>query len=651
MENKDLNVLWRPSSKIKEESNLNQFIKNFVDEFKNQSDVKYEELWKWSIEKPEKFWDSIWDYSNVLGEKGEILLKDKDKMPGARFFPNAKLNYTENVLKNKNEPLAIISEREDGLKSKISTLELKDKVLKLAGWLKENGISKGDRVCAYMPNCPETIITMLATASLGAVFSSCSTDFGVAGVLDRFQQIEPKILVTVDGYLYNGKAIERHEEVHQIVQGLNTLQNVLILKYLNENHLKYSFSYKDFDSVYRSKPLENFTKVNFNDPLYIVFSSGTTGAPKCIVHGVGGVLLQHAKEHKLHANIHKGDRVFYFSTCGWMMWNWLLGALFSEATIILYEGSPFYGGPNKLWDLAEKEKINLFGTSAKYIDAVRKSGYKPNQQNQLKFLKCLCSTGSPLSPESFDFINKFISSEMQIGSISGGTDILSCFVLNNPLDEVISGEIQCRGLGMAVDVFDEEGNSVTDTPGELVCTKPFPSMPVMFWNDPDGKKYQEAYFDYYPNVWRHGDWTKLTKRGTLVIFGRSDATLNPGGVRIGTAEIYKVVESFEEILESIVIGQEWEDDIRIVLFVKLKEKASLDEKLKTEIKNKLRQLVSPRHVPAKIISVADIPRTRSGKITELAVRDVIHGKKIKNIEALSNPEALDLFKDLSELNN
>ena len=550
MENKDLNVLWRPSSKIKEESNLNQFIKNFVDEFKNQSDVKYEELWKWSIEKPEKFWDSIWDYSNVLGEKGDILLKDKDKMPGARFFPNAKLNYTENVLKNKNEPLAIISEREDGLKSKISTLELKDKVLKLAGWLKENGISKGDRVCAYMPNCPETIITMLATASLGGVFSSCSTDFGVAGVLDRFQQIEPKILVTVDGYLYNGKANERHEEVHQIVQGLNTLQNVLILKYLNENHLKYSFSYKDFDSVYRSKPLENFTKVNFNDPLYIVFSSGTTGAPKCIVHGVGGVLLQHAKEHKLHANIHKGDRVFYFSTCGWMMWNWLLGALFSEATIILYEGSPFYGGPNKLWDLAEKEKINLFGTSAKYIDADRKSGYKPNKHNQLKFLKCLCSTGSPLSPESFDFINKFISSEMQIGSISGGTDILSCFVLNNPLDEVISGEIQCRGLGMAVDVFDEEGNSVTDTPGELVCTKPFPSMPIMFWNDPDGKKYQEAYFDYYPNVWRHGDWTKLTKRGTLVIFGRSDATLNPGGVRIGTAEIYKVVESFEEQLSN-----------------------------------------------------------------------------------------------------
>ncbi len=651
MENKDLKVLWRPSSKIKEESNLNQFIKNFVDEFKNQSDVNYEELWKWSIEKPEKFWDSIWDYSNVLGEKGDILLKDKDKMPGARFFPNAKLNYTENLLKNKNEPLAIISEREDGLKSKISTLELKDKVLKLAGWLKENGISKGDRVCAYMPNCPETIITMLATASLGAVFSSCSTDFGVAGVLDRFQQIEPKILVTVDGYLYNGKAIERHEEVHQIVQGLNTLQNVLILKYLNENHLKYSFSYKDFDSVYRSKPLESFTRVNFNDPLYIVFSSGTTGAPKCIVHGVGGVLLQHAKEHKLHANIHKGDRVFYFSTCGWMMWNWLLGALFSEATIILYEGSPFYGGPNKLWDLAEKEKINLFGTSAKYIDAVRKSGYKPNKHNQLKFLKCLCSTGSPLSPESFDFINKFISSEMQIGSISGGTDILSCFVLNNPLDEVISGEIQCRGLGMAVDVFDEEGNSVTDTPGELVCTKPFPSMPIMFWNDPDGKKYQEAYFDYYPNVWRHGDWTKLTRRGTLVIFGRSDATLNPGGVRIGTAEIYKVVESFEEILESIVIGQEWEDDIRIVLFVKLIETISLDEKLKTEIKNKLRQLVSPRHVPAKIISVADIPRTRSGKITELAVRDIIHGKKIKNIEALSNPEALSLFKDLSELNN
>ena len=569
----------------------------------------------------------------------------------SRWFPDAELNFAENLLRFRDNKKAIVFRDEDGNQSSLSYNELYIVAGLVAAEFKNLGIGKGDRVAAILPNIPEAVIAMLATTWLGAVWSSCSPDFGTDGILERFKQIEPKILVTVDGYLYNGKAIERHEEVHQIVQGLNTLQNVLILKYLNENDLKYSFAYKDFDSVYRSKPLESFTKVNFNDPLYIVFSSGTTGAPKCIVHGVGGVLLQHAKEHKLHANIHKGDRVFYFSTCGWMMWNWLLGALFSEATIILYEGSPFYGGPNKLWDLAEKEKINLFGTSAKYIDAVRKSGYKPNKHNQLKFLKCLCSTGSPLSPESFDFINKFISSEMQIGSISGGTDILSCFVLNNPLDEVISGEIQCRGLGMAVDVFDEEGNSVTDTPGELVCTKPFPSMPVMFWNDPDGKKYQEAYFDYYPNVWRHGDWTKLTKRGTLVIFGRSDATLNPGGVRIGTAEIYKVVESFEEILESIVIGQEWEDDIRIVLFVKQKEIASLDEKLKTEIKNKLRQLVSPRHVPAKIISVADIPRTRSGKITELAVRDVIHGKKIKNIEALSNPEALDLFKDLSELNN
>ena len=522
----------------------------------------------------------------------------------------------------------------------------------MAGYLKNNGIEKGDRVCAYMPNCPETIITMLATSSLGAVFSSCSTDFGISGVLDRFKQIEPKILVTVDGYLYNGKNINRYNEVNEIVDGLKSLEKTIILKYLDKSKtINYSFKHDYFENVYLSKPINNFVRVNFNDPLYIVFSSGTTGAPKCIVHGVGGVLLQHAKEHQLHANIKDGDKVFYFSTCGWMMWNWLVGALFSKAIIILYEGSPFYGGPEKLWDLAENENITLFGTSAKYIDAVRKSGYQPNSNNKLNNLKSLCSTGSPLSPESFNFISEHIKSDMQIGSISGGTDILSCFVLNNPLDDVVSGEIQGIGLGMSVEVFNENGNSVINEPGELVCSKPFPSMPIMFWNDPDGEKYRDAYFNYYPNIWRHGDWTKITDRGTLIIYGRSDATLNPGGVRIGTAEIYKIVENFDEVLESIVVGQNWEDDVRVILFVRLRDCFSLNNDLISKIKNTLKSQVSPRHVPAKIIPIQDIPRTRSGKITELAVRDIIHGKDVKNSEALSNPEALELYKNLTELKN
>ena len=652
MTNPNYKTLWSPSKETQKNSNLVEFINKYLSEFENTKNMDFQSILSWSLQNPEKFWDYVWDYSKVIGIKGKILLKDKDKMPGAKFFPDSKINYAENILSNKDNMLAIISAREDGLKCKITMKELRKKVLQMAGYLKKNGIKKGDRVCAYMPNCPETIITMLATSALGAVFSSCSTDFGVSGVLDRFKQIEPKILVTVDGYLYNGKSIDRHNEIHEIVNGLETLEKTVVLKYLDESkNVKYSFKFDYFETVYLSEPIEKFTSVNFNDPLYIVFSSGTTGAPKCIVHGVGGVLLQHAKEHKLHANIKEGDKVFYFSTCGWMMWNWLVGALFSKATIILYEGSPFFEGPMKLWDLAENENITLFGTSAKYIDALRKSGYKPNINKKLNHLKCLCSTGSPLSTESFQFISEYIKSDMQIGSISGGTDILSCFVLNNPLDDVVSGEIQGLGLGMSVEVFDQNGVSVINEPGELVCTKPFPSMPIMFWNDPDGKKYRDAYFNYYPNIWRHGDWTKITERGTLIIYGRSDATLNPGGVRIGTAEIYKVVENFDEVLESIVVGQEWDDDIRVVLFIKLNDGSQLNQDLISKIKNTLKTQVSPRHVPSKIISISDIPRTRSGKITELAVRDIIHGKEIKNSEALSNPEALELYKNLTELKN
>ena len=652
MTNSDYKVLWKPNIELKKNSNLIEFVNTYVSDFKNTSNIDFQLIWKWSVKNPEFFWSAIWDYTKIVGEKGNIILKDKDKMPGAKFFPDSKVNYAENILRNNDERLAIISAREDGLDCKIAISELREKVLQMAGYLKKNGIEKGDRVCAYMPNCPETIITMLATSSLGAVFSSCSTDFGISGVLDRFKQIEPKILVTVDGYLYNGKKINRYNEVNEIVDGLKSLEKTIILKYLDKSKtINYSFKHDYFENVYLSKPINNFVRVNFNDPLYIVFSSGTTGAPKCIVHGVGGVLLQHAKEHQLHANIKDGDKVFYFSTCGWMMWNWLVGALFSNATIILYEGSPFYGGPEKLWDLAENENITLFGTSAKYIDAVRKSGYLPNSNNKLSNLKSLCSTGSPLSPESFNFINECIKSDMQIGSISGGTDILSCFVLNNPLDEVVSGEIQGIGLGMSVEVFNENGNSVINEPGELVCSKPFPSMPTMFWNDPKGEKYRNAYFNYYPNIWRHGDWTKITDRGTLIIYGRSDATLNPGGVRIGTAEIYKIVENFDEVLESIVVGQNWDDDVRVILFVRLQDGFSLNKDLISKIKNTLKSQVSPRHVPAKIIPIQDIPRTRSGKITELAVRDIIHGKDVKNSEALSNPEALELYKNLAELKN
>ena len=643
------NFIWKPSSKFISESNLTKYIKFINQNYAFESSGSYNELWQWSIDNPKLFWDSIWDFSEVKGDKGERILINSNLMPGAKFFPDAELNYAENLLKNSDEKVSIVSIREDGKKKLISKNELKIKVMLMAAWLKKKGIKKGDRVAAYMPNCLETVISMLATSALGAVFSSCSTDFGVAGVLDRFKQIQPKILITVDGYIYNGKKITRDKEINQITSSLPSLISLVIVNYINNPIDEEKIETFQFEELFNLEPLKNFTRINFNDPLYIVFSSGTTGVPKCIVHGVGGVLLQHFKEHKLHLNLSEDDTMFFFSTCGWMMWNWLVGALFCNARIILYEGSPFHQGSSKLWEMTEQEKITIFGTSAKYIDTLKKSGYLPAKECNLASLKSLCSTGSPLSPESFEFINKYIKQDMQIASISGGTDILSCFVLNNPFDKVFKGEIQCRGLGMNVDVFDEKGNSLIEQPGELVCTKPFPSMPIKFWNDKDGSKYKKAYFDFYENIWRHGDWVKLTKRGSMVIYGRSDATLNPGGVRIGTAEIYKIVEAFDEILESIVVGQSWDNDVRIVLFVKLKDGVSMSENLIQRIKDSLKLNVSPRHVPSKILSVPDIPRTRSGKISELAVKDIIHGKKIKNKEALSNPETLSFFNNIKEL--
>ena len=642
-------IIWKPSSESKKSTNLSRFIE-FVNRKQSLSiKTEYQEIWNWSVNNVESFWSLVWDFSGIQGSKGTKISENLHEMPGAKFFPEARLNYAENLLRSPDDSLAIEEFREDGLSNSLTRKELKNKTLKMAGWLKSKGIKKGDRVCAYMPNCSETIITMLATSALGAIFSSCSSDFGVEGVIDRFDQIKPKILVATNGYLYNGKLIERVEEIKTISKRLTSLEHVLVVEYTTST--KDIDSFPNFNTVFQSDPLETYVLCDFNDPLYIVFSSGTTGKPKCIVHSIGGVLIQHAKEHMLHTNLIEKEKMFYFTTCGWMMWNWLVGSLFCRSSIILYEGSPFYPNPEHLWEIAEKSDLNIFGTSAKYIDALSKSDIHPKCHFQLSALRTICSTGSPLSPDGYDYILSNIKSDVQIASISGGTDLLSCFVLSNPIGSVIKGEIQCRALGMDVDIFNENRESLVDQEGELVCKTAFPSMPIKFWNDKNGKKYKEAYFEKFVGVWRHGDWAKITKRGTIVIYGRSDATLNPGGVRIGTAEIYNTVEKLNEVVESIVIAQNWKNDVRIVLFIKLQTGHELTEKLKGKVINQIRTNLTPRHLPAKIIAVPDIPRTRSGKITELAVRDIVHGKEIKNKEALANPEALIHFSNLLDLSN
>ena len=508
----------------------------------------------------------------------------------------------------------------------------------------------GDRVAAYVANIPEAVIMMLATSSIGAVFSSCSPDFGIGGVRDRFSQIEPKILLAVDGYSYGGKKIDRMPIINELVESIPSIESVLIVPYLSTTpDVSNLPSATLFEDALQSAPLIDFVRVGFNDPLYILFSSGTTGAPKCIVHGVGGVTLQHIKELRLHSNVKDQDGLFYFTTCGWMMWNWLVSGLMVGAKIVLFEGNPFYPGPERLWKMAESESLSQFGTSAKYIDAVKNAGYHPCDHVDLTRLRTLLSTGSPLSADGFDFVYTAIKSDLQLCSISGGTDIVSCFVLGCPVQPVYAGEIQARGLGMAVDVLDDNGKSVRNEQGELCCTAPFPSMPIKFWNDPDGKKYSSAYFEHFSGIWRHGDWATLNDRGGLVIHGRSDATLNPGGVRIGTAEIYRQVEAFDQIAEALVIGQTWQDDVRVVLFVRMTEPHELNDILTNRIKASIRAGATPRHVPAFIIAVPDIPRTRSGKITELAVRDIIHGRQVKNTEALANAEALAYFANIPEL--
>ena len=607
----------------------------------------FDELHAWSVNEREAFWNLVWDFCEVRGEKGARTLVDGDRMPGAQWFPDGRINFAENLLRRRDDSDAIVFWGEDRIKRKLSHKALHVLVSRLSQALADAGVGPGDRVAGYLPNLPESTAAMLATASLGAVWSSCSPDFGVQGVIDRFGQIEPKVLLCADGYVYGGKEFDAQEKAAKVLESLPTVEECVVIDYLGAP-AKAGVSLYDFLEPFDAQEIA-FHRVAFNDPLYILYSSGTTGVPKCIVHGAGGTLLQHLKEHRLHSDVRANDRLFYFTTLGWMMWNWLVSGLASEATLLLYDGSPFVGRGKVLFDLADAERMTHFGTSAKFIDSIAKANVKPKQTHKLEHLRAVLSTGSPLVPEGFDYVYQHVKSDVCLSSISGGTDIVSCFVLGNPAGPVWRGEIQAKGLGLAVEIFNEQGVSVSGEKGELVCTKAFPAMPIGFWNDPGGARYRAAYFEKYPNVWRHGDWSEITAHGGIVIYGRSDAVLNPGGVRIGTAEIYRQVEQLEEVLESLVIGQDWEGDVRVVLFVKLKEGLALSEDLISRVKRKIRENTTPRHVPDKIVQVPDIPRTKSGKIVELAVREVVHGRPVKNLEALANPEALAHFKDRAEL--
>ena len=645
-------LLWRPSAERIASANLTRFMKQ-AEAASGASIADFAALWQWSIDSPAAFWRLVWTSCGVIGDgPGEPALEHPGEMPGARFFPHARLNFAENLLRGAGASDALVFWGEDKVRRRMSWAALHAAVSRLQQALVADGVKPGDRVAAILPNMPEAVIGMLAAASLGAIWSSCSPDFGVEGVLDRFGQIEPKVLFAVDGCFYNGKSLDALGKLGEIARRIPSLSRVVVVPYISENpalhNIPRAIAIHDYLAGRQPAAVE-FTRLPFNHPLYILFSSGTTGPPKCIVHGAGGTLLQHLKEHQLHCDIKPGDRVFYFTTCSWMMWNWLASALASEATLLLYDGSPVLLGGSVLFDLADAEAMTLFGTSAKFLDACAKARAVPAKTHKLASLRTLTSTGSTLAAEGFDYVYQSIKQDVHLASISGGTDIVSCFVLGNPIGPVYRGEIQSRGLGMAVDVFDDRGKPLRAAKGELVCVKPFPSMPLEFWNDPGGKKYRAAYFERFPGIWCHGDWTEITPRDGVIIYGRSDAVLNPGGVRIGTAEIYRQVEQVPEVLESIVIAQDWENDVRVVLFVRLRDSLALTPEIERKIIDQIRRNATPRHVPARIVQVADIPRTRSGKIVELAVRDVVHGRLVKQREALANPEALDLFKDRPEL--
>ena len=647
--------LWKINKEKLNKTNLALYSDFIKKNYKINSGNDFNKIWKWSVENPKIFWKSIWDFTKVKGDLGNILLKESDIFYNNKFFPDARLNYAKNLLKKNNEKKSIIFKSENGYKTDLSWKNLNLRVAQISNWMKSSGIKKGDRVAAYLPNIPETVIAYISTSVLGAVWSSCSPDFGALGVIDRFSQITPKILFIGDKYFYNGKRINILERLSEILNKIPSIKKVIIVPYPGtevekNNEFKIeTYNWNELINL-KSKNKIKYVLSNFNDPLAILYSSGTTGKPKCICHGTGGVLLQHNKELQIHSNVRDNDCVFYFTTCGWMMWNWLVGALASGATILLFDGFPMYKKDDLLFEIASEEKVTLFGISAKYIDALNNNGVVPKNNHDLSRLKTICSTGSPLSEDGFRYIYDKIKKDVHLSSISGGTDIVSCFVLGNLFQPVYAGEIQNKGLGMDVDIFDEKGFSIQNTKGELVCKKPFPSMPIKFWNDEGDKKYKAAYFEKYKNVWHHGDFAKITNNGGFIIFGRSDTTLNPGGVRLGTAEIYSEVEKFKEIQESIVIGQTWKNDIRIILFVVLNKGYNLTDKIKDKIKKTIRTNASPRHVPSKIISILEIPKTKNGKLVELAVKQSVEGETIKNLEALANPDSLKQFKNIKELN-
>ena len=644
-------VTWIPSDEKIESSQMYKFMQTINAQY-NLNLTSFSELHSWSVKNKSDFWSFVWEFFEVKGSKGDVPYIDpENSMPGSKFFPNGSVNYAENMLSGDVSGAAIVFKSEDKIRREVSWKELRAQVTTLAHFLRKQGVKKGDRVAAYMPNMPETVTMMLATSSIGAIFSSASPDFGVDGVLDRFGQIEPKILLTTDGYWYNGKEVKITNKVLDVVKSLPSLQKVVIAPLLG-NKIQFNddkfINYKAVQENYFTNDIF-FEALSLDDPLYIMFSSGTTGKPKCIVHSNGGVLLKHLVEMGLHSNARKKSKVFYFTTCGWMMWNWLVSGLLLKSTIYLYDGSPFFPNAEILWDYVDGEKVNFMGVSAKYIDALSKENINIIKKYELSDLEIIGSTGSPLVHESFDYIYNNVKKDVSVASLSGGTDIVGCFIGGNPMSLVRRGEIQGPILGMDVHVYNENGESIKNEKGELVCSQSFPTMPLYFWNDVNNEKYHDAYFSKYQNVWCHGDYIAKTENDGFIIFGRSDATLNPGGVRIGTAEIYRQVEQIEEILEGLVVGQIWKGDTRVVLFVRLKPKYDLTQDLITKIKTKIKTGASPRHVPSKIIVVNDIPRTKSGKIAELAVRDLIHNKKINNKTALSNPECLEEYKNIEEL--